>query len=134
MSQICTSGNAVAVGDFDGDDVDDILVGAYHASAAYVVRGPVWGEMDLSVADAKLVGEETSDQAGTAIASGDETMLRVFSDPRGDIYRYVAARMLRKPEAGVTGAERQKARPRMNAANRLIKEWHPMRFAPSRSP
>jgi hypothetical protein len=72
------TGESVATGDVDGDAVDDVLVGApnehaggYGAGAAYIVLGPVSGMVDLSLADAKLVGENASDYAGTSLAAGD---------------------------------------------------------------
>src|SRR6185436_4874244 len=44
----------------DGDGLDDLLVGAIGndsgAGAAYIVRGPVTGTLDLSLADSKLGG------------------------------------------------------------------------------
>ncbi len=66
-------------GDVNADGVDDILIGAYlngeggtEAGAAYVVFGPVTGTVDLSAADAKLVGEDAGDRAGLGVAmSGD---------------------------------------------------------------
>ena len=65
------AGIAVAGGDVDGDGYSDILVGAWYdasggtdAGAAYVVYGPVSGDVGLSLADAKLIGEAASDYAG----------------------------------------------------------------------
>jgi hypothetical protein len=58
--------------------MDDILIGAKFeetggqwAGAAYLVHGPVSGEVSLSFADAKFVGEHEFDLAGTGIAAGD---------------------------------------------------------------
>ena len=74
------AGTSVAgAGDVNADGNDDLLIGAYHnsemdysAGAAYVVLGPVSGTLDLSLADAKLVGEEWGDQAGyTVSGAGD---------------------------------------------------------------
>jgi len=75
-------------GDVDADGRDDMLVGAYgdseggyFAGAAYVVLGPATGTVDLSVADAKLVGEAAYDYAGASVAGvGD-----VDDDGRDDV-------------------------------------------------
>jgi hypothetical protein len=80
------AGHSVATGDFDDDGVLDVLVGAPNedlggtqAGAAYVMLGPTKGEVDLSLADAKLVGE-TYSYAGSAVAGGD-----VNGDGRKDV-------------------------------------------------
>ncbi|MES2642096.1 MAG: MopE-related protein [Myxococcota bacterium] len=74
------AGGAGAVAsDIDGDGVADLLVGALGdddvgaaSGAVYVLYGPVSGSIDLSLADAKLVGEADLDNAGEAIdAPGD---------------------------------------------------------------
>src|SRR6185436_18524122 len=66
-------------GDVDGDGHDDLLLGAcgnetagYHAGVAYFVRGPVTGTMDLSRADATLVGEDARDQAGLSVSDAGD--------------------------------------------------------------
>jgi len=55
--------SAVATaGDVDGDGLDDLLIGQFHepgdlaAGAAYLVRGPVSGDLDLATADARIDG------------------------------------------------------------------------------
>jgi hypothetical protein len=65
----CAGGDVSGAGDVDSDGHDDLLIGApcnddgggagagYAAGAAYLVLGPVTGILDLSMADAKLVGE-----------------------------------------------------------------------------
>ncbi|MBN1335739.1 MAG: FG-GAP repeat protein [Deltaproteobacteria bacterium] len=72
------AGGCIETGDLDEDGFPDILVGARGANghsvdggAVYVVRGPVSGWVDLSVADAKLVGEETGGLAGRSIDTED---------------------------------------------------------------
>ena len=66
-------------GDVDGDGDPEILVGAYGedsgsslAGAAYLLEGPLSGTVDLSAADATLVGEGLSDRAGYGLGpAGD---------------------------------------------------------------
>jgi hypothetical protein len=66
-------------GDVNGDDHDDVLVGALlndeggeDAGAAYLIYGPVTKDRYLSVADAKFVGEDAGDRAGYSIdGAGD---------------------------------------------------------------
>ncbi|MDP2311522.1 MAG: Ig-like domain-containing protein [Pseudomonadota bacterium] len=72
------AGLGIAAGDVDGDGLDDMLVGAYqddsggsNAGAAYVVYGPMTGSLDLSGADAKIIGELTNDYAGYRLVAGD---------------------------------------------------------------
>jgi hypothetical protein len=57
-------------GDVDGDGHDDLVVGApgNHEGAAYLMLGPVSGTRDLGLADAKLVGEEDGDHAGSSVS------------------------------------------------------------------
>jgi hypothetical protein len=70
------AGFAVAMaGDVDSDGYDDIFVGAYqsddsysNAGAAYLVLGPVTGNLDLGSADATYTGEAADDRAGYSIA------------------------------------------------------------------
>jgi len=68
------------VGDQDGDGYDDLLVGEPGASdggtaagAALLVLGPVTGGMDLSYADAWLIGEEAGDEAGMQVGLAGDT-------------------------------------------------------------
>jgi hypothetical protein len=70
--------NVSDAGDVDSDGHDDLLVGAlrnsegaHYAGAAYLVLGPVTGSRDLSLADAKFLGENPFDYAGTVSGAGD---------------------------------------------------------------
>jgi hypothetical protein len=62
-------------GDFDGDGVSDLVVGANYessagsyAGAAYVFAGTTWsGTVDASTADLKLTGEAAGDYAGGSV-------------------------------------------------------------------
>ncbi len=71
--------SATVAGDVNGDGNDDLFVGArfhseggFRAGAAYLVLGPVTGALDLSLADAKLVGEDRGDQVGSSVSgTGD---------------------------------------------------------------
>jgi len=67
-------------GDVDGDGHDDLLVGDYGLSrasyseigCAYVVLGPVSGNVSLADSAARLLGESPGDRAGWAVsAAGD---------------------------------------------------------------
>ena len=66
-------------GDVDGDGFDDLLVSASNedsggpgAGAAYLVLGPITGDLDLSEADAKLLGEIDNDNAGYAVSGAGD--------------------------------------------------------------
>ncbi len=63
-------------GDVDGDGYHDILLGASDqdsgapdAGAVYLVSGPITGDLDLALADSRLLGEEEGDIAGYSTAS-----------------------------------------------------------------
>ncbi len=65
-------------GDVNGDGYDDVLIasrqhdaGGTEAGASYVLHGPLYGDINLSTADAKLVGETSYDYSGYALSMGD---------------------------------------------------------------
>lgn len=71
------SGYALGSGDTDGDGLQEMLMGATgndrggsNAGAVYLVENPS-GNVDLSVASAILVGENTGDNAGHRVIVGD---------------------------------------------------------------
>lgn len=83
------AGASVAGGDdLDGDGHGDFVIGAPAAGArsseggiVYLVRGPVDGDVELADADAALVGDESSENLGSAVAMcGD-----VNGDGLGDL-------------------------------------------------
>ena len=69
------AGSAVSgAGDFDGDGINDTLIGAWgdddggsSAGAAYIVLGTVSADLSLSDADLKMTGADSSDYAGVAV-------------------------------------------------------------------
>lgn len=72
------AGNAVSVGDVDGDGIADALVsapfdddGGTNAGAVYVVLGPLVGAIDLGAWDAKITGDVAGLGLGTAVSAGD---------------------------------------------------------------
>ncbi len=74
------AGRALAgVGDINGDGFDDLLLGSrgqgtagVSAGAAYLVLGPVSGELGLGQADARILGEAAGDLAGYAVAGAGD--------------------------------------------------------------
>jgi hypothetical protein len=79
------------VGDVDADGHDDVLVGAYTnwdggvpGGAAYLVKGPIAGTLDLSTADTMLVGDaerENEENAGYTVAGAGD----MDGDGRADV-------------------------------------------------
>jgi hypothetical protein len=71
--------SVAGAGDVDGDGNDDVVVGAYRnsdgakwAGAAYLVLGPVTGTVDLSSANARLLGEDPYDEAGGGVSGAGD--------------------------------------------------------------
>jgi hypothetical protein len=76
------AGSSVTGGsDLDDDGISDVVIGAMRedsggsdAGAAYVMFGPASGKVDLSQSNGKILGENDTDQLGTAVhAGGDVT-------------------------------------------------------------
>jgi hypothetical protein len=81
-------GESISSGDVNDDGHDDLLLGVRFndeagtsGGAAYVVLGPVSGTSDLALADAKLLGERNSDEAGWSVAGAGD----VNGDGNGDV-------------------------------------------------
>ncbi len=79
--------SVAGAGDVDGDGLDDLLVGAPDSSisgsdtgTAYLLLGPVSGDVALSTASARLFGEGSGDQAGWSVAGGDDVDGDGFDD------------------------------------------------------
>ena len=74
------AGFAVALaGDVDNDGNPDLLIGACgedsggsNAGVAYLLLGPVSSSADLSAADARFLGERSSDLAGSAVSGAGD--------------------------------------------------------------
>lgn len=70
------AGNCVAdAGDTDGDGLGDVLVGAiyaYSGGAAYLLRGPLEGDLSLADADAIFVSETAGAHGGCGLAGGGD--------------------------------------------------------------
>jgi hypothetical protein len=66
-------------GDVNGDGFDDLLIGApydddddWDEGSAYLVLGPVTGDLTLDRADARMVGEDDYDHASSALAGAGD--------------------------------------------------------------
>ncbi len=73
------AGIVAGAGDVNGDGFDDVLIGAYmneeagdSAGKAYLVRGPIQGDIDLASADTTFLPEAENEWAGFSVsAAGD---------------------------------------------------------------
>ena len=82
------AGSALSsAGDVNGDGYDDVLIGAYgsddvgtSAGQAYLLHGPISGEVDLSFADAHFIGESSYDYAGSVVAAAGDANLDGYAD------------------------------------------------------
>ncbi len=103
------------IGDIDADGNDDLLIGAFgestngdSAGAAYILYGPVVGDIDLATADAKLLGPHEDawagfyvSRAGDVDADGDPDFLVgvFYDDTAGE--KAGAAFLVYSPVSGV---------------------------------
>ncbi len=98
------AGTSVAIiADLDEDGYDEILVGAPEdddggagAGAVYLFYGPVTGDLDLSTADAKFIGELADDSAGDIVASSGD----LNGDGMGDVVLSANAHEAGGPDPG----------------------------------
>jgi hypothetical protein len=81
------AGYVAGAGDVDDDGYEDVIIAATYSDAggtnsgvAYVMYGPAYGEIDLSTADAKLIGENAGDRAGASIAGAGDVDADGYDD------------------------------------------------------
>ncbi len=80
--------SAWTAGDTDGDGYADVLIGAplddgvgSESGAAYLVNGPIAGDLALAAADATFAGATAQDRAGTSVQGGGDA----DADGHGDL-------------------------------------------------
>lgn len=66
-------GRAIAVGDFNGDEISDVLAGAPATGngAAHVFYGPIFGDLDSTDSDAVIDGVLAFEDLGSSVAAVD---------------------------------------------------------------
>jgi len=73
------AGASVAAGDLNGDAISDVVVGAWGSDdgfadggAAFIVYGPVQGDLDLAAADVTVAGASPGDAFGFAVTVAED--------------------------------------------------------------
>lgn len=81
------AGYSLASGDIDNDGYADCIIGAStessrgtYAGATYVFHSPIKGELSLSDAHAKVIGEAYNDGSGSAVASAGDVNSDGYDD------------------------------------------------------
>ncbi len=78
--------SVAVVGDINGDGFDDVAAGGHawpagsEQGAAWLVLGPVTGELDLWFADARIAGRTAGDRAGHPVAGAGDVNGDGFDD------------------------------------------------------